>query len=43
MEGLIEEGAGSLADTGEVPQIYIKPAGVCGIGKDCNGAGTGCQ
>jgi nitrogen fixation protein NifB len=43
MEGLIEEGAGSLANTGEVPQIYIKPAGVCGMGKDCNGAGTGCQ
>ena len=43
MDGLVAEGAGSLIKTGEIPHIYRKPAGVCGMGKGCGGSGAGCQ
>jgi nitrogen fixation protein NifB len=43
MEGLVEDGAGFLAKTGKIPQMYMKRAGVCERGKGCSGSGAGCQ
>jgi len=42
MEGLAAEGIEAVLGGGEVPKILLRPAGGCGIGKECRGGGTGC-
>ena len=43
MEGLIEEGTKSLFKGNPIPKLFIRPAGVCAVGKSCGGNGTGCD
>jgi nitrogen fixation protein NifB len=43
MEGLIEEGTKALFRGQSVPKLYMRPAGVCSLGKSCGGSGTGCD
>jgi nitrogen fixation protein NifB len=42
MEGLAAEGVEAVLGGGEVPKMLLRPAGGCGIGKQCTGGGTGC-
>jgi nitrogen fixation protein NifB len=42
MEGLAKEGMEAIFAGTEIPKILFRPAGRCGIGQQCTGAGTGC-
>jgi nitrogen fixation protein NifB len=42
MEGLAKEGVDAILAGREIPKILLRPAGRCGIGKQCTGNGTGC-
>jgi nitrogen fixation protein NifB len=42
MEGLTKEGIEAILAGKEIPKILLRPAGRCGIGKQCTGNGSGC-
>ena len=42
MEGLAAEGVEAILNGREVPRMLLRPAGGCGIGKQCAGRGDGC-
>lgn len=42
MEGLAAEGVEAVLGGREVPRMLLRPAGGCGIRKECPGGGTGC-
>ncbi len=42
MEGLAAEGVEAVLAGRAVPKMLLRPAGGCGIAKQCNGGGTGC-
>jgi nitrogen fixation protein NifB len=42
MEGLAREGIEAVLTGKPIPKILLRPAGGCGIGRQCTGGGTGC-